>query len=103
MSDVLLNKVPPLPPGLDLEDCWFCYEYRTNNEDFISPWFEDEFDIFDYLEGLDGFLITRKFVRSSDGIVEDDGLGGYHNLPVSNLDVLYGPSGFKSAEDFVVP
>lgn len=102
MSDVDLRKVPPLPPGLDQEDCWFCYEYRADNEDFISPWFEDEFDIFDYLEDLDDFLITRKFIRSRDGVREDNGLGDYHSLPLENMELLSARSGHTSLEDEVV-
>lgn len=102
MSDALLSKLPPLPPGLDEEDCWFCYEYRASNEDFISPWFDEEFAIFEYLESLDDFLITRKYIRSGDGIREDNGLGDYHSLPVDNLDVLYESSGLTSLEDEVV-
>ena len=102
MSDIMFAKVPPAPPGLEEEDCWFCYEYRAHNEDFVSPWFDDEFEIFEYLEDLDEFLITRKYIRSADGVFEDNGLGDYLVLPVSNFDNLEEPSGHKSREDEVL-
>lgn len=101
MSDTALRKVPPLPPGVDEEDCWFCYEYRASNEDFISPWFDDEFAVFDYLEAVDEYLITRKYIRTSDGVREDDGTGELLDLPVHDLSLLSEPTAAKSWEDEV--
>lgn len=101
MSGVDFRATPPLQPGIGLEDAWFCYEYRVNNEDFVSPWFDDEFEIFEYLEDEDEFLLTRKFVRTSDGVRECNGLGDLLDLEVVDLDELNEPSPHTSAEDEV--
>ena len=101
MQDIV-SLVPPSPPGSDEEDCWYCFEFRVANEDHVSPWFEEEFDIFEYLSEVPMFLITRKYIRTSDGIREDNGLGDYLDLPVFDLDELYQPSGGKSWEDEIV-
>ena len=99
MNDIDLSLVPPLPPGLDLEDAWYCFEYRVNNEDFISPWLGHEMDIFEHLENVDEYLLMKKFIRTSEGIFEDDGLGDYHNLPLTDMDELYVKTQNKSLED----
>ena len=101
MSDTDLRLVPPNPPGLDMQDAWYCYEYRKDNEDFVSPWFRDETDIFEYLKDTDEFLITRKYVRTSDGIRECDGLGGTKLLKPDVIDEAWLSVPYTSAEDEV--
>ena len=102
MPNTDLTKLPPLQPGLDMEDCWFCYEFRSHNEDFISPWFDDPHDIFEYLEELDDFLITRRYIRSSDGIFEDDGVENYYPLPPVDITWARTTAGHKSLEDQIL-
>lgn len=102
MNGTGVRKIPPAPPGQEMHDCWFCYEYRVDNEDFVSPWFDNEFAIFDWLADVDEYLITRRYLRTSDGIRELDGLGDFHDLPVQDLSVLRDPSPHTSAEDVVV-
>lgn len=94
-----LMKTPPEPPSLDLEDAWWCYEYRVCVEDFISPWFDDEFGIFEYLENVDEFLLTKKYVRTNDGIFEDNSLGDLLELPILDTTECHQPAGTVSLED----
>ena len=102
--DDAVSVIPPAGAVLDAEDAMFCYEYRVDNEDFISPWFDDEFDIFDYLEDEDEFLITRKYIRTSDGIREDNGVGDLLDLEWVDLSECEkpAPEGVASAEDLIV-
>ena len=102
MNGTDIRKIPPAPPGQGMQDCWFCYEFRVDNEDFVSPWFDDPFEIFDWLSDVDEYLITRRYLRTSDGIRELDGLGDFHDLPVQDLSGLRDQSPHTSAEDVVV-
>lgn len=101
--DDAVSLLPPEGDLLDMEDALFCYEYRVDNEDFISPWFDDEFAIFDYLEDVDEFLITRKYIRTSDGIQEDNGVGDLLDLEWVDLSECGepAPEGVISAEDLI--
>lgn len=101
--DDAVSVLPPKGDLLDMEDALFCYEYRVDNEDFISPWFDDEFDIFDWLEDVDEFLITRKYIRTSDGIREDNGVGDLLDLEVIDISECEksAPEGVASAEDLI--
>lgn len=101
MSDII-NRITPEEPLDKGGKPWYCYEYRVDNEDFVSPWFDHPMKIFDYLSFADSFLITRRFSRTPEGILEEDGLGGAHHLPLPDLAMVYRRSGLKSAEDNVV-
>lgn len=101
--DDAVSTLPPKGDLLEMEDARFCYEYRVDNESFISPWFDDEFEIFDYLEDVDEFLIMRKYIRTSDGIQEDNGVGDLLDLEWVDLRECEepAPEGVISAEDLI--
>lgn len=99
---MLANLIPRFPrAAAELEDGWewVCVEYIAENEVHVSPWFEDEFDLLDWLNTT-GASITRKFVRTSDGIVEADGLGGFTALEPEDISACFTPSAGWSLEDF---
>mgnify|MGYP001759038469 FL=1 len=99
----MMMVVPPAPPGMDMKDAWFCYEVRIGVEDRISPWFADGLEVFDWAERTFGdkeeFLIKRKFIRTSDGVFECDGLDGITPLEPVNVDAGCAPTGLEAAED----
>ncbi|MDK6572262.1 hypothetical protein QP277_25860, partial [Escherichia coli] len=73
----------------------------VDNQDYISPWFVGAFDIFDWLSEVDEYLITRRYLRTSDGVREIDGTGTIIPLETVDISEAFQSVPYTSAEDEV--